>query len=125
MIARDRRGRVRFASLQSATGKSLLAGTGVPPAAAGDDPETVVLLDEGRIYERSSAALRLAGKLDGGWPLLRVLLAIPKPLRDLVYRWVARNRYRWYGRRATCYVPETDYTWRFLDAEDYGPRVRS
>jgi predicted DCC family thiol-disulfide oxidoreductase YuxK len=120
VIPRDHRGKIRFASLQSEAGRGLLRGAGVPPEAAGADPETMILLDGGRVYERSSAALRLAGTLDGGWPLLGIFLAIPAPLRDLVYRWVARNRYRWFGKRENCYVPEADESWRFLDADETG-----
>ena len=68
------------------------------------------------MHVRSSAALRVATKLGGAWPLLAVFLVVPRPLRDLVYRWVARNRYRWFGKKDACYVPATDESWRFLDA---------
>ena len=93
---------------------------------AGSSPETMILLDGVRAHTRSSAALRVAAKLDQGWPLLAVFLVIPRPLRDLVYRWVAGNRYRWFGKRDACYVPEEDESWRFLDAgEPTGARADS
>lgn len=79
--------------------------------------ETLILLEAGRAYERSSAALRVAAKLDRGWPLLAAFLAVPRPLRDQVYRWVANHRYRWFGQRDVCYLPEADESWRFLDED--------
>ncbi|MDE2661472.1 MAG: DCC1-like thiol-disulfide oxidoreductase family protein [Gemmatimonadota bacterium] len=123
IIRRDRRGRFRFAALQSDVGRRFLAGNGVetpgpgePPPEAAEPPESLVLVANGRTYARSGAALRIAAGLDRAWPLAAVLLVIPAPLRDLVYRFVARNRYRWFGKQTACELPRTDESWRFLDA---------
>jgi len=67
--------------------------------------ETVILENNGRRYERSTAAIRIAMGLRFPWPLLGVLLVIPRFMRDPVYRWVARNRTRWFGRTESCSMP--------------------
>ena len=116
IIPRDRRGRFRFASLQSDAGHRILAAAGAPPLPdAGEPPASLILVANGRIHTRSGAALRIAAGLDGGWPLLAAFLAIPAPLRDLAYGFVARNRYRWFGRETACDVPRIDEGWRFID----------
>ena len=116
IIRRDSRGRFRLASLQSDAGRRILAGAGAPPPEAGAAPASLILVANGRTYMRSGAVLRIAAGLDAGWPLLAVFLVIPAPLRDLAYRFVARNRYRWFGRKTACELPPTDEGWRFLDA---------
>ena len=118
IIPRDPRGRFRFASLQSEAGGRILAGLGVTPAEPGGSPESLVLVANRRAYLRSGAALRIAARLGGGWPVLAVLLVIPAPLRDLAYRFVARNRYRWFGRHTASERPRTADSRRFLDVEE-------
>jgi predicted DCC family thiol-disulfide oxidoreductase YuxK len=111
VIARDSRKRFRFASLQSAAAQELLGGRG-----GEDDPlDSMVLLVGGRAYRKSSAALEAARRLDGLWPLLGVLLAIPRPLRDAAYDWIGRRRYRMFGKRETCWTPQPEHAGRFLD----------
>jgi predicted DCC family thiol-disulfide oxidoreductase YuxK len=97
IAANDPAGRFRFLSLQSPQAAELLAATGGPPA-----DESIVLLDYGRRFERSDAALYLALGLRFPWPLAFAFILLPRSLRDAVYRWIARNRYRWFGRRETC-----------------------
>ncbi|MCY3700417.1 MAG: DCC1-like thiol-disulfide oxidoreductase family protein [Gemmatimonadetes bacterium] len=116
IIRRDRRGRFRFAALQSDAGRRIRAEQGASLPEAGEPPESLVLVAGGRTHARSGAALRIAAGLDRGWPLLAVFLVIPAPLRDLAYRLVARNRYRWFGKQTACELPRTDESWRFLDA---------
>ncbi len=108
VIRRDRKALFRFASLQSPVAAELLGRELV------GDPESIILVDGGQVYERSAAALRIARRLDGLWPVLYVLIIIPRPLRDAVYNWIARNRYRWFGRQATCLVPTAENAARFL-----------
>lgn len=115
VAARDPRGRFRFAARQSAAGQALLARHGLSPAAA---EESVLLLAGGRVYARSDAVLRIAAGLSGPWPLLALLRIVPRPLRDAVYAWVARNRYGWFGRRRTCLVPTGALRARFVDVHD-------
>ncbi|WP_420463629.1 thiol-disulfide oxidoreductase DCC family protein [Candidatus Palauibacter sp.] len=115
IIPRDRRGRFRFASLQSEAGRRILAHVGL--ALDAEDPAewSLVLVANGRGYLRSAAALRIAAGLGRGWPLVAVFLVVPAPLRDLAYRFVARNRYRWFGRKTACELPRTEESSRFLD----------
>jgi predicted DCC family thiol-disulfide oxidoreductase YuxK len=110
IIKRDPQGYFTFASLQSAIGKTLLEQHGLQP----DALDTFVLVEGSRCFTRSDAALRVAKHLSGCWPLFRVLSLIPKPLRDWGYTVIARNRYRWFGRKETCMVPSQDILNRFL-----------
>lgn len=107
VIARDARKRFRFASLQSAAAERLL-GTR-------HQLESMVLVADGRIHRKSTGALLVARRLDGAWPLLSLLLAVPRPLRDAVYDWIGRRRYRMFGRRDSCWVPQAALMERFLD----------
>ena len=115
IIPRDRSGRFRFASLQSDAAREILEGVGAPIPEPEASPPSLVLVSEGRAHVRSGAALRIAVGLDRGWPVLAALLVIPAPLRDLAYRFVARNRYRWFGKETACDVPRIDEGWRFID----------
>ncbi len=110
LIRLDREGRVRVAPLQSAAAESLLAAAELP-----DAPEdTVVLVDEAGVWTESTAILRVARLLPYPARLLRIFTVLPAPIRDAVYRIVARNRYRWFGKRDTCRIPGPDERERFL-----------
>ncbi len=111
VIDRDARKRFRFASLQSPVAEQILG----PAAPAGDWLESMVLVEGGRIYRKSSAALLTARRLDGFWPLLSLLLVVPRPIRDAAYDWVGRRRYRMFGKRDACWIPNDDLADRFLD----------
>lgn len=78
-------------------------------------PDSVILYMNGKLYLRSSAALRIAMRLRFPLPLLAVGFIIPPFLRDRLYDWIARNRYRWFGKRETCFVPEGNLRGRVLD----------
>jgi predicted DCC family thiol-disulfide oxidoreductase YuxK len=110
ILKRDSQARFRFASLQSEAGRSLLVQHGLDPEAL----SSVVVIEGGRVWQESSAALRIARHLPGLWKLLRVFLVIPRPLRDAVYRLIARNRYRWFGKTETCWLPTPELKGRFL-----------
>ena len=112
LIPRDRTGRLRFASLQSAVGQELLRRHGIPAPAT---PDSIVYIEGERAFTRSDAALAIAGRLAPPWPLLGVFWYVPRPLRDAVYKWIARNRYRWFGRSETCQLPTPALRARFLD----------
>jgi len=107
VIERDSRKQFRFASLQSPVAQRLLGRR--------DDLEAMVLVQDGEIYRKSTAALRIARRLDGPWPALAVLLVIPRFLRDAVYDWIGRRRYRMFGKRDACWVPRPELAERFLD----------
>lgn len=110
IIDRDPSGELRLASLQSEQGKKLLQRVGLPL----DSPDTFILIEGGRAYSKSTAALRTCRKLRYPWPLLWALMAIPRPLRDLAYGAVARNRYRWFGQSDVCRMPTEKDKERFL-----------
>lgn len=116
IIRRDRKGRFRFAALQSDVGRRFLAAAGVDAPGSGEPPRSLILFAGGKVYRSSTAALLILAGLGRAWPFAATLLVIPAPLRNLVYRWVARNRYRWFGRKTVCEIPQTDESWRFLDA---------
>jgi predicted DCC family thiol-disulfide oxidoreductase YuxK len=105
IIDHDPAGRIRFAALQSEIGRKLLAEHRMDP----DALNTLVLIEEGQAYVRSTGALRICLLLGHGWSLLaETFLLIPEPVRDAVYGWVARNRYRWFGKRDACRLPTTN-----------------
>ncbi len=110
VVPRDPQGRFAFAAIQSETGQALLAEAGLP----GDAIDTAVLFEGGRVFTRSTAVLRILRRLDGAWPLLRVLLLVPRPLRDAAYDAFAARRYAWFGRKDACLVPTPDIAARFL-----------
>lgn len=112
IIARDPSARFRFATLDSAVARSLLDQLGGRETL----PDSIVLMDGGQLYTRSSAALRIARGLRFPWPLLYGLMVVPRPLRDMLYDLVARNRYRWFGKRDACMMPTPELKARFLDA---------
>jgi predicted DCC family thiol-disulfide oxidoreductase YuxK len=111
IIDRDPAGHFVFASLQSELGQRILAASGRDPTEA---PETVLLVENGVVHDRSTAALLIARHLRGGWKLLRAAALLPRPLRDAAYRLVARNRYRWFGQAQECRVPTPELRARFL-----------
>lgn len=110
IVERDRAGYFRFAQLQSPAGRALVAGHRLPP-----DLQSLVLVESGRTHVRSGAVLRIARRLDGPWKLAWVLLVVPAPLRDVVYAWVARHRYGWFGRSDLCELPSPAVRARLLD----------
>ncbi|HVG10481.1 MAG TPA: thiol-disulfide oxidoreductase DCC family protein [Thermoanaerobaculia bacterium] len=110
LLKRDPERRFRFAALQSDAGRSLMAEHGLIV----DSLSSVVLIEGGKVWQESSAALRIARRLPGAWKLLWVFAAVPRPLRDAVYRWIARNRYRWFGKAETCWLPTPELEARFL-----------
>jgi predicted DCC family thiol-disulfide oxidoreductase YuxK len=87
--------------MQSEAGKTLLIAHDIDP----EDPATFLVLDGGRQFTQSDGAIHVVAALGGGWSLFKAARIIPKPWRDALYRLLARNRYRWFGQRSTCYLP--------------------
>ena len=98
--ANDPAGRFTFASLQSPRAREILGDRAADP----NEPDSIVRGDHGRRYERSDAVLHIALGLRAPWPLAFVAILIPRRLRDDLYRWIARNRYRWFGRADVCAI---------------------
>lgn len=111
VLRRDPAGQFAFASLQSATGRALRQEFGLPL----EQMNTFALIDGETIYMRSTGALELLRRLGGGWRLLFGLIVIPRPVRDRVYDWVARNRYRMFGKKEMCMLPPPGVEARFLN----------
>jgi predicted DCC family thiol-disulfide oxidoreductase YuxK len=110
LLRQDKKKRFRFAALQSEAGQKLLAQYGLPK----ENLDTFILLDRGNVYKRSTAVLRVGNKLPWYWQWTRVFWLAPKFLRDGVYNLVAKNRYKWFGKKDACMVPAPGVKSRFL-----------
>lgn len=109
IIRRDSRARFRFASLQSDYARNLPLLQGMLL------PDSLVLIVGEKVYVKSAAALRIAGLLGFPWLLLKSGLIIPRFIRDAVYDFIARNRYRWFGKQEFCMMPSPELKSRFID----------
>jgi len=112
IIKHDSAGRFRFASLQSDVALQLLAAHGITALPA--EPESVLLVTNGKVYSHSTAVLQILRKLGGAWTILYAGILLPRFVRDAAYRFVARNRYRWFGREEACMLPTPELAQRFL-----------
>lgn len=101
--------RFQFSPVQSAAGTRILEANGFCAA----DIDTFVLVRDGKVYTRSTAALHIAKHFKGAWQLLRIFWVVPRPLRDVLYNFVARNRYDWFGKAKTCLMPTPELNERF------------
>jgi predicted DCC family thiol-disulfide oxidoreductase YuxK len=111
VIRHDKKKRFHFTSLQSPAGQALLAQYQLPLEAF----SSFVYIREGKAWLRSNAALFVCRDLGGFWTLLYALRIVPRVLRDAVYDFVARNRYRWFGKAESCMLPSPDLQQRFLN----------
>lgn len=109
VIKHDKKEVFQFSSLQSDFGRQILEQNGL----SGINLFSLILLDKGNIYTQSTAVLRIAKKLGGFWSLLYVFIIVPKFLRNGIYNWVARNRYKWFGKQEACWVPTENLKRRF------------
>ncbi len=110
ILKRDFKEYFYFASLQSDVGQQLLKEYDVPA-----DMDSLILIEDGTAHVKSSAALRICKHLAGGWKLLYAMLIIPSPIRNAFYDFIARNRYKWFGKKDDhCMLPSLDVHRRFL-----------
>lgn len=107
---RDPTGKFRFVSIQSETGRALLQWAGLSPY----NIDTMLYVENGKAYTRSTAFLRITRQFPDAWPLLSGGLVVPLFARDFFYTQFARNRYRLFGERDSCLVPDGDLAQRFL-----------
>ena len=121
VIDHDPDGYFKFAPLQSGAGKALAAEYDLASETAGDNPaddliaiDSVILVEDGRAYTHSTAALRIARKLGGIWPVLYAFMIVPKPIRDFFYRLFAKYRYKMFGKKDECMLPSPEVRARFL-----------
>ena len=111
IIRHDAQGRFKFAALQSTVATPLLKQQ--PQLVR--SLESVILVENGKIYTESDAALHIVRHLSGVWGWYYFLIIVPRWLRDPVYRFIARNRYRWFGKQESCMIPTPELRSRFLD----------
>ena len=111
IIDRDKRQRFRFASLQSEVGEKLLAQHELPTTYL----HSLVLVEDQKVFIKSTAALKIARHLDGAWPLCYIFIVLPPMVRDFFYDIVARNRYRLFGKSESCRYPTTAERARFVE----------
>src|SRR5688572_14864114 len=109
-IRNDRKGILKFATLQSETGKQLKSKYNIPA-----EIDSVILIENDRVYTYSDAAIRIARYLR--WPakMLYGFIIIPRFIREPIYKWIAKNRYKWFGKKDECMVPGPDIKSRFLE----------
>lgn len=112
ILRHDHAGTFRLAAMQGAHGRRLLERHGLDA----DDPTSFLLVQDGRGYTNTDAIARILRQLGSAWPTAGIgMLCVPRALRDRLYRSLARNRYRWFGRRESCRLPDPAQAWRFID----------
>lgn len=110
VLKQDRKGVFHFAPLQSEAGQKLLQQYRLPT----EEFESFVLIDDGKVYKKSTASLRVLNKLPWYWKEAQILRIIPTVFRDAIYDFIARNRYKWFGKKGQCMIPTPEMRSRFL-----------
>jgi len=110
LIRRDKKNKFRFASLQSESGRNRLISAGLPV----DAMDTVIYIREEQYFFESAAVLEILHDLGGIWKTTVIFRLIPKKIRDTIYRFIAGNRYRIFGKRSSCMLPTPEIEKRFL-----------
>jgi predicted DCC family thiol-disulfide oxidoreductase YuxK len=111
VLHRDKKKQFLFGSLQGSFGQHLLKEQNMPA----DNLHSFILKENDAVYTKSTAALRVLKILGGGWRLLYIFIVVPKFIRDGVYGFIARNRYRWFGKKEECWVPTPEWKNRFIE----------
>lgn len=104
VIKHDPKKKFRFASIQGDYGQQVLKQFHLPP----DSLNSFILLEDNQIYTHSTGALKVAKQLSGAWPLLYVFIIIPPFIRNVVYQFIANNRYKWFGKKESCAIPSPE-----------------
>ena len=104
VLKRDKKKKFQFAPLQSNLGKTLLQQNNLSTT----DLNTLVLLEDGKLFTQSTGALKIARSLSGLWPITYWAILLPKFVRDAIYHWIAKNRYKWFGKKEQCYILPID-----------------
>ncbi|MAW93788.1 MULTISPECIES: thiol-disulfide oxidoreductase DCC family protein [unclassified Leeuwenhoekiella] len=111
IIKHDPKAQFKFASLQGETGTHLLDKHRINPKKT----DSIILIEPDRVSVKSAAALRISKDLNKGYPLLYAFMIIPGLIRNAVYDFIARNRYKWFGKKESCMIPTPELKSRFLD----------
>ena len=114
VIRHSKSGTFLFGSLQGNTAKDIITNNS-ELAALGANMFTIIFVEQGKIYTKSDAALRILRKLNGIWPISYVLIVIPAFVRNFVYDFISRNRYRFFGKKEECMIPNEAVSNLFLD----------
>jgi len=109
IIKYDQAAYFKFASIQSEAGQALLAQYEIP-----ENIDSVILIEHGKVYFESTAALKICRRLNSFWPVFYVFIVIPPFIRNIMYRLFAKNRYRLFGRKESCLLPTPSQRKRFL-----------
>ncbi|QUG43297.1 thiol-disulfide oxidoreductase DCC family protein [Psychrobacillus sp. INOP01] len=109
IIKRDPKGYFQFAAQQSDIGLTLKRQYAVH-----DTLDSILVIDQHKVYNSSDAALHISKHLNGLWSFLYMLRVIPKSIRDVVYKFIAKNRYAWFGKKDSCMIPSPEIRNRFL-----------
>jgi predicted DCC family thiol-disulfide oxidoreductase YuxK len=112
LIDRDPQSRFRFASLQSKFSEGFLPQYNIEPTKV----DSIAFYSKGKLYSKSRAVLEIARRMRRCWPMLYVFIIIPGFIRDAIYNWIARNRYKWFGKQDSCRMPTPELKSRFLDS---------
>ncbi len=115
IIKRDFKNQFLVGALQDDFSKEILSGHQVRQ----DYLDSLVLLDDDRIFYKSTAALKISRELSGLWPIFYPLIFLPKWIRDPIYDFIGKNRYRWFGKKNTCRIPTPEEKAKFLSKENY------
>lgn len=110
IIRHDNKDYFRFAALQSDIGKKILADHGILMP----DLDTFILVENNKTYNRTTAALHIAKKLNGLWPVMYAFIIVPPFIRDIVYKIISKNRYKWWGEKESCMIPTPEVRAKFL-----------
>lgn len=111
VIKRDKKASVKFAALQSDAGQRILKQHYLPTG----NMQTFIFIENNKVYSRSTAALKVCRHLKGLWPLCYGLIIVPAFIRDGLYNWIAKNRYKWFGHKQQCMIPTPEVKARFLN----------
>lgn len=111
IIKRDKYKRFLYASLQSDAARDILLQFKI----LNSDLDSIILVENGKLYQKSTAILKIVKQLNGFWKLHYIFIIIPKFIRDFIYEIIAKNRYKWFGKRETCMLPTGDMKLRFLE----------
>lgn len=110
IIKRDKKNVFKFAALQSEIGKELVSKFKIDTSKV----DSIILIDGEKQYDKSSAALRISKELSGALPLLFGFIILPKFIRNFVYDYIAKNRYKWFGKKESCMIPTPELKSKFL-----------
>lgn len=110
VIKRDKKSQIKFAALQSETGQRLLKQFNL----SANIFNSFIFIEDGIAYTQSTAALKVCKYLTAMWPLLYGFIIVPGFIRDRIYKWIAKNRYKWFGKQEQCMIPTPELKERFL-----------